>query len=111
MPTRFVRPAIVLRYVAVAFVFASPALAQNGGISGRITERSTGEAVVGAAVNAARSGGGGAASTRSRQDGTYALTDLDTGKARDVSGKELASAFSVALTKQPQAALITYQRK
>ena len=89
MPTKFVlRGALQLRpqfsrvlartALAVACV-AIPLSAQTGTISGRVTERVSGEPLSNATVSAVRSGGGGGASTKSTADGVYRLTNLAAG--------------------------------
>src|SRR5690348_8312197 len=64
---------------AIVALAAVPALAQTGTISGRVTERVSGEPLAGATINATRGGGGGAASTKSLADGAYRLTNLAAG--------------------------------
>jgi outer membrane receptor for ferrienterochelin and colicins len=67
------RAALILTFSAL------PTLAQTGTISGRVTERVSGEPLPGATINATRAGGGGAASTKSLADGAYRLTNLAAG--------------------------------
>jgi outer membrane receptor for ferrienterochelin and colicins len=67
------------RAALVIAIGALPAAAQTGGISGRVTEKVSGEPLTGATVTASRSGGGGAASAKSGADGAYRLTNLPAG--------------------------------
>jgi len=64
---------------ALGLLIAATAGAQNGTISGRITEQTSGEPVTSAAVNVSRSGGGAAAAIRSLANGTYTVTNLPAG--------------------------------
>ena len=68
-----------LRAAFVVAIAAMPAAAQTGGISGRVTEKVSGEPLTGASVTAVRSGGGGSASAKSVADGAYRLTNLPAG--------------------------------
>ncbi len=58
---------------------ATPAAAQNGTISGRVTEALSGQPVAGATVNALRAAGGGNVTARSTADGKYTLSNLRAG--------------------------------
>ena len=66
----FLRNACV---AAFGLLVSATAGAQNGTISGKITEQTSGGPVTGAEVSA-RAGVGGAATTRSRENGTYTLS-------------------------------------
>ena len=60
-------------------VAASTAAAQNGTITGRITEALSGQPVGNATINALRDGGSGNVTARSAADGKYTLTNLSAG--------------------------------
>ena len=77
-PVRPVRHRALVGLLALAFA-AAPAAAQNGTISGRITEALSGQPVGGATISALRAAGGGNATARSTADGKYALTNLPAG--------------------------------
>ena len=64
---------------ALLAVVTGAATAQTGTIRGKITEQASGSPVPNATVNASRSGGGGSASARSAEDGSYALSNLPAG--------------------------------
>jgi outer membrane receptor for ferrienterochelin and colicins len=64
---------------ALGFMISATAGAQNGTISGKITEQTSGEPVTSAAVNVSRSGGGAVASTRSLATGAYSIPNLPAG--------------------------------
>lgn len=68
-----------LAVLAVALLSASPALAQTGSITGRITAADTGTPLAGAQVDAIDSAGRVAASTLSSDAGQYRLTGLEAG--------------------------------
>ena len=67
------RRTLAFAFAGVAFV-ASMAAAQNGTITGRVTEAEGGRPVVGASVRAVTSGGLTAAAIQTNDDGTYRLT-------------------------------------
>ena len=59
--------------------FAPAAYGQTGSIGGKVTERTTGEAVLRATVSAIGSDGVRAGTGISRSDGSYAIADLPVG--------------------------------
>ncbi len=65
---------------ALALLIGSaPIAAQNGSISGRVTDRTSGEPVALATVTASRTTGGAIASVKSGANGAYTLTNLAPG--------------------------------
>ncbi len=77
-PSRAVRHGAWFGLLALV-VAATPARAQNGTISGRVTEALSNQPVSGATITALRAAGGGSATARSTPDGKYTLTDLPAG--------------------------------
>ena len=64
---------------ALGLLISATAGAQNGTISGKITEQTSGEPVTSAAVNVSRPGGGPVAATRSLASGAYTVANLPAG--------------------------------
>jgi outer membrane receptor for ferrienterochelin and colicins len=64
------------RIAATLSLIASPALAQTGSITGRVTDSASSAGIVGARVQAVNAQGGIAASTLTRDEGAFRLTNV-----------------------------------